>query len=331
MQRRLRHAALGLCLMLGAAPCAAALDIVLTNDDGFETANIQALYRALVKAGHHVILSAPYGAQSGTSGMLSFLKPIGPTTAASPKGTLPAGSPGVGPTTLGPQQFYVDGSPAAAVLYGIDVAARRQWGRAPDLVISGPNEGNNLGVITPHSGTVGATVTALNKGVPAIAVSARSGNPAAATVVAAITVRLVAALDGPNGVRLPTGIGLNVNTPAIEPGHNSADGFTFVTTTIGDSAPAGLQFYEHLGDSPMARRRGVAANERDPGVSLEIPATGAGYPEDPSPGSESNAIRAGVVTVSAIQGTYAADAAAREAVKDGLRTLFETAGGQVPN
>ena len=35
----------------------AALNIVLTNDDGFETANIQALYSALLAAGHDVILS----------------------------------------------------------------------------------------------------------------------------------------------------------------------------------------------------------------------------------------------------------------------------------
>ena len=331
MQRRLRRAAFGVCLMLGAAPCAAALDIVLTNDDGFETANIQALYRALVKAGHHVILSAPYGAQSGTSGMLAFLKPIGPTAAASPKGTLPAGSPGVGPTTLGPQQFYVDGSPAAAVLYGIDVAARRQWSRAPDLVISGPNEGNNLGVITPHSGTVGAAVTALNKGVPAVAVSAQSGNPAAAAVVAALTVKLVAALDGPQGVRLPNGVGLNVNTPAIDADHDSADDFPFVATGIGASAPAGLEFYEHLGDSPVARGYGIPANERAPGVSLERPATGAGYPDDHAPVSESNAIRARVVTVSPIQGTYAADAAARTAVAEDLRGLFATSARHLPN
>ena len=50
---------------------AAALNIVLTNDDGFETANIQALYRALSAAGHDVILSAPYAGQSGTSGMVA--------------------------------------------------------------------------------------------------------------------------------------------------------------------------------------------------------------------------------------------------------------------
>jgi 5'-nucleotidase len=75
---------------------------------------------------------------------------------------LPAGSYGIGETSLASQQYYVNGSPAA--LYGIDVKAQDIWGSRPDLLISGPNEGNNLGVITPHSGTVGVTVTALNKG-----------------------------------------------------------------------------------------------------------------------------------------------------------------------
>ncbi|MFP8881318.1 MAG: 5'/3'-nucleotidase SurE, partial [Myxococcota bacterium] len=149
-----------LALSIFALP-ASALDIVLTNDDGFETPNIQALFTALVDAGHNVIMSAPYLGQSGTSGEIAFLTPILPTSESSEAGLLPTGSPGVGPTTIAPQQFYVDGSPAASVLRGIDVSAEQIFGRPPDLVISGPNEGNNLGLVTPHSGTVGATVTAL--------------------------------------------------------------------------------------------------------------------------------------------------------------------------
>ena len=145
---------------------AAALNIVLTNDDGFETANIQTLYEALVEAGHDVIMSAPYSGQSGTSGKIAFLQPIADTSEVSEGGLLPAGSPGVGETRIDVQQFYVDGSPTASVLYGIDVKAMQIWASYPDLVISGPNEGNNLGVITPHSGTVGATVAALIKAFP---------------------------------------------------------------------------------------------------------------------------------------------------------------------
>ena len=112
-------------LLLLGGTAAHALNIVLTNDDGFETANIQSLYTALRTAGHDVIMSAPYSGQSGTGGQIAFLQPIGPTEEQSPGGAVPAGSPGVGPTGLGPQQFYVTGSPAASVLYGVDVQARR--------------------------------------------------------------------------------------------------------------------------------------------------------------------------------------------------------------
>ena len=298
---------------------AAALNIVLTNDDGFETANIQALYRALSAAGHDVILSAPYAGQSGTSGMVAFLRPILPTSAPSEGGLLPAGSPGVGPTTLAPQQFYVDGSPTAAVLYGIDVQAKQAWGQKPDLVISGPNEGNNLGVVTPHSGTVGATVTALNKGIPAVAISAASGDPAQAEVVAQLVVKLVDALDGPRGVRLPAGIGLNVNTPVIDTANQTADDFRFAMTRIGESANFGMQFYEHLGDSPVAVAYGIPAGLPYPGVSLEIPASTAGYPEDDAADSETNALGGTAVTVSVIQGTYAATHATEVKVQTALQ------------
>ncbi|MCB1724095.1 MAG: 5'/3'-nucleotidase SurE [Gammaproteobacteria bacterium] len=309
MSRSLNRSVLVASLLLGAQH-ASALNIVITNDDGFETPNIQALYDALVAAGHDVILSAPYSGQSGTSGMIAFLRPIGPTSQASPGGTLPAGSPGVGPTTLGPQQFYVDGSPSAAVLYGIDVAAMHAWGAYPDLVISGPNEGNNLGIVTPHSGTIGAAVTALNKRIPAIALSAASGDARQARIVAELTVRLVDALDGRHGVKLPEGIGLNVNTPVIDADNTTAEDYSFFVTRIGESANFGLQFYEHLGDSPVAVGFGVPAGLPLPGVSLEIPASLGGYPEDDDPRSETNALDEGYVTVSPIQGTYTATSSA---------------------
>jgi 5'-nucleotidase len=305
MKRLLLRCTIATSLAIVAGP-ALAFNIVLTNDDGFETDNIQALYHALVEAGHDVILSAPYSGQSGTSGAIDFLAPIPPTSEPSPGGTLPAGSPGVGETGLGPQQFYVDGRPAAALLHGVDVVAMKIWGTFPDLVISGPNEGNNLGVVTPHSGTVGAAVTALNKQIPAIALSAASGDADAAAIVAELGVRVVAALDRHGRVALPTGIGLNVNVPEIDAATTSIDEIPFAFTRIGKSADFGLQFFEDLGDSEAAVAAGIPADIGLPGVSIVVPASNAGYPEDRSPRSESNAIEAGFVTISPIQGTYAA-------------------------
>lgn len=301
-----------------------ALNVVLTNDDGFETENIQALYRALVAAGHDVILSAPFLGQSGTGGAVGFLRPIFPTSEASEGGLLPAGSFGIGETTIAPQQFYVDGSPTDALLYGTDVLAPRIFGGRPDLVISGPNEGNNLGIITPHSGTLGAAVAALNKGIPAIAVSADRSDrtPEEAELIAALTLEIVEALDGHHGVRLPPGTGLNVNIPDVDPATSTPDDFDFAFTRIGIATNIGLQFYENLGDSPIARAFGIPANIGLPGVSVEIPYTLAGHPEDDSPRSEGNALGGTTVTVSPIQGTYAADFVKRLRVRRGIRSLF---------
>jgi 5'-nucleotidase len=317
----MKHLLFAAALFAASAPTFA-LNILVTNDDGFETANVQALYRALVRAGHDVILSAPYVGQSGTGGQIAFLQPIPPTQTPSEGGLLPAGSDGVGPTTIGAQQFYVDGSPAAAVLYGIDVKAPEIWGARPDLVISGPNEGNNLGVITPHSGTLGAAVTALNKGIPAVAVSAENGNADEAEIVAELVVKLVTALDGRAGIRLPQGIGLNVNLPPIDPQTQIADAFDFFLTRLGSSANFGLQFFDNLGDSPIAQASGIPADIGLPGVSVTIPPEAAGYPLDDSNRSETNALDALVVTVSPIQGTYAVNRATEREVAFRLRALF---------
>jgi 5'-nucleotidase len=315
---------LSAALLVAATSPVFALNIVLTNDDGFETANIQSLYTALVDAGHEVIISAPYSGQSGTGGQVAFLKPIPPTTKASAGGLLPAGSPGVGPTGIAANQYYVDGSPTASVLYGIDVKALQIWGKKPDLVISGPNEGNNLGVVTPHSGTIGAAVTALNKGIPAIAVSAEGKSADSAAVVAKLVVKLVGAIETRKGISLPEGVGLNVNTPVIDPATQTADDFSFSLTRIGTSANFGLQFFARLGDSPIAVNSGIPSSGLAlPGVSVAIPPSDAGYPVDSSKRSETNVLKPLVVTVSPIQGTFAASEQLDGRVRGSLNRLIQ--------
>src|SRR3546814_20358851 len=58
-----------------------------------------------------------------------------------------------------------------ATLYGLDVVAAQRWKAPPDLVISGPNEGANTGSVIAGSGTFNNAVFAVNRGIPAIAVS----------------------------------------------------------------------------------------------------------------------------------------------------------------
>ena len=172
-----RSAALpaALCAALaGVALPAQALNILLCNDDGISAANMRALKQQLQAVGHSVIVAAPIDNQSGRGGYIAFLQPV-PALSGNERSAkvlgLPAGTAGVGVDPSDADVHYVNGTPVAACLYGIDVKSRAKWGTAPDLVISGPNEGNNTGHINPSSGTFNNLLYAINRGLPALAVS----------------------------------------------------------------------------------------------------------------------------------------------------------------
>ncbi len=206
------------------APAAHAENILLSNDDGL-TSNVVALYHALKAAGHDVIVSIPCANQSGMGTAVKFDGKM--DALAGPCRNLAGkeGDPGAGPVTRPGFEndfFYVNGTPVMATLFGLDVLAAKRWGRAPDLVLSGPNEGQNVGPIVLSSGTVSNAQYAALRGLPAIAVSAGVhttdddglANPKSREV-AALTVKLVDHLKGKarGGALLPQGIALNVNFP----------------------------------------------------------------------------------------------------------------------
>lgn len=143
-----------------------ALNILLTNDDGCRAPGINAVYQALVGAGHQVTLVAPEKDNSGI-GAASVVSP-GQALAVS---TLAAGKYCVGApagfTTPAGKNMAI-GTPVDAVNVGLDVLLKDN---PPDLVVSGTNFGDNVGPLTQMSGTVNAAVRAMFKGVPAIAVS----------------------------------------------------------------------------------------------------------------------------------------------------------------
>lgn len=304
---------------------ASALNIVLTNDDGFESNNIQALFNALKAVGHDVIMSAPYLNQSGSAGAVNVAIPIKRTKVKSSGGLFSSGVPGLGPTTIAADQYYVNGSPVDAVLYGIDILAVEKWGQAPDLVISGPNSGNNVGLLTPHSGTVGAAIAAINRGIPAIAVSTyvalgapRTTPPEEAQLNAQLTVRLVAVLEKNPAPLLPLGYGLNVNLPELDL-QKPADAYNFALTQIGLAAEYGGKFYTRLKESSVLADSLAWYQLYSPGVGAETPYTKAGYAEDDNPMSEFNVLQTGIATISMMQGTYQAQMP--DETKDALSEL----------
>jgi 5'-nucleotidase len=209
---------------LGVASPAMAYNIVLANDDGL-TANVKALYDALKAEGHDVIVAVPCSQQSGMGAAMKMLRPLGPLASDCLNEAAKAGDPGAGPMTrpgLGPDFHYVDGTPVMAMLYGLDVVAQARWGRAPDLVISGPNIGQNAGNIVISSGTVSNAQYAMIRGIPAVALSAGEQTSSAPDLrnpqsvqVAARSLELLRQLEAKagSGPLLPPGVGLNVNFP----------------------------------------------------------------------------------------------------------------------
>ena len=205
----LRAAAMAAAL---AALCgnASALNILLTNDDGL-SANVKALYSALKGAGHDVVVSVPCQNQSGKGASINYLTPLVTLSKACRNGAAAAGAPAVGPVSGLADFHYVDGTPVMAALYGLDVLAPARWSKAPDLVLSGPNEGQNTGTIVNSSGTVSNVQLAAARGLSAVAVSAdanTTGNDVLAGEAAQLTLKLVAALQAKanGGALLPAGV-----------------------------------------------------------------------------------------------------------------------------
>ena len=185
------------------------LEILLTNDDGFEAPGIRALHAALRAAGHRVRLVAPAANASGSSSSFTW------------------GRVTVTRNESDADVFGVAGTPATAVVLG--ATALYPPGVRPDLVVSGINDGTNTGSVLALSGTVGGALAGtmlLDPPVPGFAVNAeRPATPEARSALPQQHLEQVAAhftrlLDSARGwfcergrvVRATTA--LNVNYPA---------------------------------------------------------------------------------------------------------------------
>jgi 5'-nucleotidase len=130
------------------------IQILLTNDDGIRSPGLWAAAGALSELGYvHVVAPRDQFSGAGRS--------------------LPSTSDGI----ITPQQmqingklwtvYSVGGTPAQAILHAIcEILPER-----PDLVVSGINYGENLGVGITVSGTVGAAMEGAGNGIPSLAVS----------------------------------------------------------------------------------------------------------------------------------------------------------------
>ena len=123
------------------------MKILLSNDDGYQAPGIVALYEA-IKDLADVEVVAPEHNNSAKSNALTLHSPLYVHQA-------------------GNGFRYVNGTPADCV----HVALTGLLGYRPDLVVSGINNGANMGDDTIYSGTVGAAMEGYLFGIPAIAFS----------------------------------------------------------------------------------------------------------------------------------------------------------------
>ncbi|AIL32837.1 5'/3'-nucleotidase SurE [Basilea psittacipulmonis] len=159
--------------------------ILLSNDDGYSALGLEALAERL-KTFAKVTVIAPEVNHSGASNSLTLSRPM--FVHQSKNGF-----------------YYVNGTPSDCV----HLALTSLLSSPPDLVVSGINNGANLGEDTLYSGTVAAATEGFLFGIPAIALSLTQKGWPNLTKVADIAAELVkSALDNPVSDVL-----MNINFP----------------------------------------------------------------------------------------------------------------------
>ncbi|MEO7151929.1 MAG: 5'/3'-nucleotidase SurE [Burkholderiaceae bacterium] len=121
--------------------------ILIANDDGYLAPGLAALVAACEGLGHLDVV-APEQNASGTSNSLTLSRPLSVYTASN-------------------GYRYINGTPSDCV----HLALTGLLDRRPDLVVSGINNGANMGDDTLYSGTVAAAMEGYLFGIPAIAFS----------------------------------------------------------------------------------------------------------------------------------------------------------------
>lgn len=167
------------------------LKIVLTNDDGARALGLRTLHEVLSED-FDVRVFAPATNCSGSGSSVTVSRPLVIER-------------------LSEQVFAVAGTPADAARIGVSFGFE---GR-PDLVVSGINDGTNMGDRVMHSGTVAAALEGRYLDYPAIAVSlVNKGGDNFLTAAHAVR-RLIRRLPElrSQGVSL-----LNVNVPDVDLG-----------------------------------------------------------------------------------------------------------------
>ena len=167
--------------------------ILVTNDDGIHAQGLKVLETIARSLTDDVWVVAPEMEQSAASHSLTINRPLRLRK-------------------LDEKRFTVDGTPTDCVLLAVNHVMKDA---RPTLVLSGVNQGSNIGEDVTYSGTIAAAMEAMLLGVPAIAMSQHyeSGSPidwSAAEAWGAEVVRKAVTVAWPKNVLL------NVNFPSCK-------------------------------------------------------------------------------------------------------------------
>lgn len=161
--------------------------ILVTNDDGVHSEGIRALADALAPLGQ-VTIVAPVQEASAIGHALTLRRPL----------RIDQIAPGV---------YAVDGTPTDC----INIAITHVLKGKPDLIVSGINDGWNLGDDVTYSGTVSGALEGALLAIPSVAISAQRVNDECDFAPSARAAAAIAAAVLERG--LPKFTLLNVNVP----------------------------------------------------------------------------------------------------------------------
>ncbi|HHH81106.1 MAG TPA: 5'/3'-nucleotidase SurE [candidate division Zixibacteria bacterium] len=167
--------------------------ILLVNDDGIYSPGLLALYRKF-RDEYDVVIVAPDREQSSVGHAITLSDPVRIHE------------------VVQDGKFFgyaVSGTPADCVKLAVRVILKRP----PNLIISGINQGANVGASLIYSGTVSAATEGTMLSIPSIAVSLDTRRPDADFSVAAEFTLEIAKKVLKFG--LPAGVSLNINIPAL--------------------------------------------------------------------------------------------------------------------
>ena len=169
--------------------------------------------------------------------------------------------------------YYIDGTPTDCV----HIALTGLINFIPDLVVSGINHGPNMGDDTIYSGTVAAAMEGYLLNIPSFAVSMGNDNPKNFTTAAKVTVDLIKLY---NKKKIATTL-LNINIPDVP--YNDLKGIEI--TRLGK---------RHAAEPAI---KGEGGNKE---TLFWIGA--AGEPNDGGPGTDFNAVKNKIVSITPIHG-----------------------------